>query len=45
MALDDFASSGEAVLVSPVVKKVVAWTADVRLYGEIALHLAASIEL
>ncbi|XP_022680065.1 uncharacterized protein Os08g0218700/LOC_Os08g12160-like [Setaria italica] len=43
--VDDLASIGDAVLASPVGKKVVAWAADVRLCGDIALDLVASIKL
>ncbi|OEL16128.1 hypothetical protein BAE44_0022854 [Dichanthelium oligosanthes] len=42
---DDIASIGGAVLASPVVQKVVAWATNVHIYGDIALHLVASIKL
>ncbi|CAN6182854.1 unnamed protein product [Urochloa humidicola] len=43
--VDVLASIGDEVLASPVGKKVVAWEANLRPYGDIALHLVTSIKL
>jgi len=43
--IDDLGSTGNATLVSPGGKKMVAWAADVQLYSGIALDLIASIKL
>ncbi|XP_004972341.3 uncharacterized protein Os08g0218700/LOC_Os08g12160 [Setaria italica] len=45
LCVDDLASIGDAVLASPVGKKVVAWAAPVLLYGDIAADLVDSIKL
>ncbi|CAN6196514.1 unnamed protein product [Urochloa humidicola] len=45
LCVDDLTSTGDEVLATPVGKKVVAWEANLRSYGDIALHLVTSIKL
>ncbi|CAN6182855.1 unnamed protein product [Urochloa humidicola] len=45
LCVDDLTSTGDEVLATPVGKKVLAWVANVRSYGDVALDLVASRKL